>query len=245
MLARQDRFAVVPALDVLEGEAVRLERGAFDRIVTRRSDPLALARELAASGAELIHLVDLGAARSGRIDATLVEAVVAAVDPVAVQAAGGIRSLADAEALLAAGARRVVVGTAAFADDGALERYASALGEQLVVAIDVRDGAVAVDGWERSTTVDVLDAVDRCRAAGVHRIACTAIERDGTLTGPDVELLARVCARARIPVLAAGGIRSPEDLEAVAAAGCEGAIVGRALLEGRLTLSVLAGGQRP
>ena len=82
----------------------------------------------------------------------------------------------SAKALLAAGARRVVVGTAAFADDGALERYASAFGEQLVVAIDVRDGAVAVDGWERSTTLDVLDAVDRCRAAGFHRIACTALK---------------------------------------------------------------------
>ena len=241
MLVRKDRLLVIPAVDVLEGEAVRLERGAFDQVVTRRSDPLALARELAASGAELIHLVDLGAARSGRIDAKLVGTVVAAVEPVAVQAAGGIRSLADAEALLGAGARRVVVGTAAFADDVALEGYASAFGEQLVIAIDVREGAVAVDGWERSTTLDVAEAVDRCRAAGVHRIACTAIERDGTLDGPDVDLLERVCARARIPVLAAGGIRSPEDLEAVAAAGCEGAIVGRALLEGRLPLSVLAG----
>ena len=245
MLVREDRLLIIPAVDVLEGEAVRLERGAFDLVVTRRSDPLALARELAASGAELIHLVDLGAARSGRIDTKLVGTVVAAVEPVAVQAAGGIRSLADAEALLGAGARRVVVGTAAFADDGALERYASAFGEQLVVAIDVREGAVAVDGWERSTTLDVLEAVERCRAADVRRIACTAIERDGTLAGPDIDLLERVCARARIAVLAAGGIRSPEDLEAVAAAGCEGAIVGRALLEGRLPLSVLSGRQRP
>jgi phosphoribosylformimino-5-aminoimidazole carboxamide ribonucleotide (ProFAR) isomerase len=136
----------------------------------------------------------------------------------------------------------VVIGTAAFADDGALEGYASAYGEQLVVAIDVREDAVAVDGWERSTTLDVLEAVGRCRAAGVRRIACTAIERDGTLAGPDVALLERVCARAGVPVLAAGGICSPEDLDAVAAAGCEGAIVGRALLEGRLPLSVLAGG---
>jgi phosphoribosylformimino-5-aminoimidazole carboxamide ribotide isomerase len=241
MLVREDRLLVIPAVDVLEGEAVRLERGAFDQVVARRSDPLALARELAASGAEVIHLVDLGAARSGRIDTKLVGTVVTAVEPVAVQTAGGIRSLADAEALLGAGALRVVVGTAAFADDVALDGYASALGEQLVVAIDVRKGAVAVDGWERSTTLDFLDAVDRCRAAGVRRIACTAIERDGTLAGPDIDLLERVCARARIPVLAAGGIRSPEDLEAVAAAGCEGAIVGRALLEGRLPLSVLAG----
>jgi phosphoribosylformimino-5-aminoimidazole carboxamide ribotide isomerase len=241
MLVRNDRLLVIPAVDVLEGDAVRLERGAFDQVVTRRSDPLALAGELAASGAELIHLVDLGAARSGRIDTKLVGDVVAAVAPVAVQTAGGIRSRADAEALLGVGALRVVIGTAAFADDGALDGYASAFGDRLVVAIDVRDDAVAVDGWERSTSLDVLDAVDRCRAAGVRRIACTAIERDGTLTGPDIDLLERVCARARIPVLAAGGICSPGDIEAVAAAGCEGAIVGRALLDGRLPLSVLAG----
>jgi phosphoribosylformimino-5-aminoimidazole carboxamide ribotide isomerase len=214
-------------------------------VTTRRSDPLALARELATNGAELIHLVDLGAARSGsRIDAELLVAVAAAAKPASIQAAGGIRSLADAEALLEAGARRVVVGTAAFADDcAALEGYA-ALGDRLVVAIDVREGAIAVDGWERTTTLEVLDAVDRCRNAGVSRIACTAIERDGTLAGPDVELLEHVGARARIPVLAAGGIRSLEDLEAVEAAGCEGAIVGRALLEGSLPLSVLASGRR-
>jgi phosphoribosylformimino-5-aminoimidazole carboxamide ribotide isomerase len=246
MLVRHDRFQIIPAVDVLDGEAVRLERGVFDRVTTRRSDPLALARELATNGAELIHLVDLGAARSGRIDAELMAAVAAAAEPASIQAAGGIRSYADAAALLEAGARRVVVGTGAFADDGAaLEGYAAALGERLVVAIDVRDGAIAVEGWERTTTLDVLDAVDRCRNAGVSRIACTAIERDGTLAGPDVELLERVCARARIPVLAAGGIRSLEDLEAVEAAGCEGAIVGRALLEGSLPLSVLAGDPQP
>jgi phosphoribosylformimino-5-aminoimidazole carboxamide ribotide isomerase len=244
MLVQND-IQVIPAVDVLDGEAVRLERGAFDRVVARRSDPAELARELVASGAELLHLVDLGAARTGQVDTTLVGEIVGAVAPVAVQAAGGIRSRTDAEALLRAGARRVVVGTAAFADDGdALEAYASAFAEQLVVAIDVRDGAVAVDGWERRTTLDVLDAVDRCRAAGVRRIACTAIERDGTLAGPDVELLERVCARADIPVLAAGGIRSAEDLGAVGAAGCEGAIVGRALLDGMLPLSVLAGDPR-
>jgi phosphoribosylformimino-5-aminoimidazole carboxamide ribotide isomerase len=246
MLTRQGGLHVIPAVDVLDGEAVRLKRGAFDRVVTRRSDPLALVREFAASGAELIHLVDLGAARSGRVDTKLVADVVAAAGPVAVQAAGGVRSGADAEALLGAGARRVVVGTAAFADDGAaLEGYASALGDRLVVALDVRDGAIAVDGWERSTTLDALDAVDRCRSAGVRRIACTAIERDGTLAGPDVELLERVCGRAGIPVLAAGGIRSLEDLHAVESAGCEGAIVGRALLDGQLPLSVLAGARQP
>jgi len=109
------------------------------------------------------------------------------------------------------------------------------------VAVDVRDGRVAVGGWTLMTEITVDEAVDRCRNAGVRRLLCTAIDRDGTLAGPDVELLRRVCARSALPVLAAGGVRSLEDLGAVEAAGCEGAIVGRALLEGGLPLAVLAG----
>jgi phosphoribosylformimino-5-aminoimidazole carboxamide ribotide isomerase len=242
MLTPQIPFQVIPAVDVLGGEAVRLERGDFDRVTTRLPDPLAVVRELAGAGAQLIHLVDLEAARSGRIDIELVRAATAAAAPAPVQAAGGVRSLSDAEALLEAGAQRVVVGTAAFAGRGSsLERYVEELGDRLVVAIDVRDGAIIVDGWNRSTALDVDDAVDRCRAAGVRRIACTAVDRDGTLAGPELELLEHVCARAQIPVLAAGGVRSLEDLAAVETVGCEGAIVGRALLEGHLPLSVLAG----
>ena len=220
---------MIPAVDVLGNEAVRLEQGDFDRVCVRAGGALALVERLAETQPPLLHLVDLDGARSGRVRPELVAAAVAAADGVAVQASGGIRSVADAEALLEAGAARVVVGTAAFAD-GALPEYVRSLGERLVVAIDVRGGSVAVSGWERSSGLTAEEAVDRCADAGVPRLLCTAVERDGTLGGPDLRLLARVRARARGPILAAGGIRPERDLEALAEVGVEAAIVGRGLL---------------
>jgi phosphoribosylformimino-5-aminoimidazole carboxamide ribotide isomerase len=238
----EGRFLVIPAVDVLGDEAVRLERGRYDAVMLRRPDPVALARELASDGAGLIHLVDLDGARSGRVRPQLVAAVAEAATPARVQASGGIRSIGDAERLLEAGAERVVVGTAAFAEPDALARFAKALGERLVVALDVRDDRVAVAGWTRTASLFAGEAAERCAAARVARLLCTAIERDGTLGGPDLTLLALVCERSGLPVLAAGGIRSLGDLDAVARAGCEGAVVGRALLEGVLPRTVLGRG---
>jgi phosphoribosylformimino-5-aminoimidazole carboxamide ribotide isomerase len=233
-------FLIIPAVDVLEDAAVRLERGDFSRVVARQADPESLVLSFVEAGARLVHVVDLDGARSGRMRLELVVRLAAAARPAAVQASGGIRSLADAEGLLAAGAARVVVGTAAFAEPDALTRFATALGDRLVVALDVRDGRVATAGWTHDSGLDVDEAAERCAAAGVARLLCTAIDRDGTLAGPDVALLERVRVRSGLPMLAAGGIASPADLDAVAATGCEGAIVGRALLDGSLPLSSLA-----
>ena len=133
----------------------------------------------------------------------------------------------------------MIVGTAAFAEDGALGRFASALGDALVVAIDCRDGRIAVRGWGESTGLAVEEALDRCVAAGVVRLHCTAIDRDGTLAGPDLPLLRRVVERSRLAVVAAGGVSSEADLDAIEQTGCEGAVVGRALLEGRVPLSAI------
>ena len=243
MLTRHERsrFLVVPAVDLLGTDAVRLRQGDFAQVTNRRADPLALVESYRDAGAELVHVVDLDGARDGRIRPDVVHQTVLAAAPARVQASGGIRSVADAERLVEAGAARVVVGTAAFADEGALERFVEALGERVVVAVDVRDGLVAVGGWTETTTITVAEALSRCRAAGASRLLCTAIDRDGTLAGPDVELLERVCAGAGAPVLAAGGVRSLDDLAAIQAAGCEGAVVGRALLEDRLPLATLAG----
>jgi phosphoribosylformimino-5-aminoimidazole carboxamide ribotide isomerase len=236
---RETAFAVVPAVDLLGADAVRLRRGDYEEVTNRRADPLALVELYRDAGADLIHVVDLDGARSGEIRADVVRRTVLAAAPARVQASGGIRSVSDAERLLEAGAARVVVGTAAFADEDALARFARALGERLVVAVDVRDGHVAVGGWMQTTALAVDEAVERCGAARVPRLLCTAIERDGTLEGPDLELFQRVCKRTHMPVLAAGGVRSEEDLAALEQAGCEGAIVGRALLEGGLALTAL------
>jgi phosphoribosylformimino-5-aminoimidazole carboxamide ribotide isomerase len=233
-------FLIIPAVDLLGTEAVRLERGEFDRVTLQAGDPADLVARYAEAGAAIVHLVDLDGARSGVVRPPLVARLVAAAGGVPVQASGGIRKLADAEALLEAGAYRVVVGTAAYAAPGALETFARALGDRLVVAVDARGGRLALAGWERESDLSIEEAAERCAAAGVARLHCTAIERDGTMTGPDLELLARVRDRSGLPVLAAGGIRSLEDLAAVEALGLEGAVVGRALLEGAIPLSALA-----
>jgi len=225
---------VIPAVDVLGDEAVRLVRGRFDEVGARAGDPASLARRFAEGGAQLIHVVDLAGSRDGRIRPDVVARLAEAARPAAIQASGGIRSTGDAELLLEAGAARVVVGTAAFAADNALAAFAAALGDRLVVALDARDGRVAVRGWAEDTGLAVEDAAERCAAAGVARVLCTGIERDGTLGGPDLELLRRVRDASGLPLLAAGGIASQADLDAVAALGCEGAIVGRALLEGAI-----------
>jgi phosphoribosylformimino-5-aminoimidazole carboxamide ribotide isomerase len=216
---------VIPAVDVLGAGAVRLHQGAYDEVVERAGDPVELARAFAEAGAQRLHLVDLDGARAGRVRPELVRGVAAAVAPALLQASGGIRSLDDARSLLAAGAARVVVGTAAFPDPTPW----AALGEQLVVALDVRDGQVRTAGWTEGSGLTVEAAAGRCRDAGVARVLCTAIDRDGTLAGPDLELVRQVAATG-LAVLAAGGVRSPDDIAALAAAGAEAAVVGRALL---------------
>ena len=218
---------VIPAVDVLGADAVRLHKGDYDDVVERAGDPLALARRWAAAGATRIHVVDLDGARTGTARPGLIGAIVAAAAPVPVQASGGIRSLNDAEEILESGADRVIVGTAAFPDP---LRWADALGERLVVALDVRDGRIRTAGWT-AEGLELEEAIRRCLTAGVVRVHCTAIDRDGTLAGPDLALVETVAASG-LRVLAAGGVRSPEDVATLAAVGAEAAVVGRALLSG-------------
>jgi phosphoribosylformimino-5-aminoimidazole carboxamide ribotide isomerase len=232
-------FEVIPAVDLVGNRAVRLEHGDFSRVVAEGGDPVLLAARFARAGASLVHVVDLDGARSGTLRPQVVARIAEAVVPARVQASGGVRSPADARLLLDAGATRVVVGTAAFRAPDGPERFAEALGDRLVVALDVRAGRVAVAGWQSDTAYAVEEAAARCAEAGVARLLCTAIERDGTLGGPDLRLLERVRRASGLPVLAAGGVRSEADIAAVRELGCAGVVVGRALLEGGVPLTVL------
>jgi phosphoribosylformimino-5-aminoimidazole carboxamide ribotide isomerase len=224
---------VIPAVDVLEGRAVRLLRGDYDRVAAEAGDPLELIRRFAANSPPFVHVVALGAARDGGAPVELARDAVAAAAPVPVQLGGGVRSVADAEALVEAGVARVIVGTAAFGPLP-LEDFVDALGDRLAVAIDVAAGIVRTAGWLESAQLSTGDALDRCTRAGVTRIVCTAIDRDGTRSGPDLELLDAVRARFAGLILAAGGIRDAADVEAVRATGVDGVVVGRAMLDGGL-----------
>jgi phosphoribosylformimino-5-aminoimidazole carboxamide ribotide isomerase len=232
----RDEFQIIPAIDVVGSQAVRLHQGDFDAVIADAGDPASLVDRFAAARPPLLHIVDLDGARTGQIRPELAGALAARAAPTPVQAGGGVRSPSTAKALLDAGAARVVVGTAALDSPATLVELASDLEERLVVAVDARDGRVAVAGWSRVTEFEPEEFAERCAEAGVRRLLCTAIERDGTMAGPDLDLLARVRERSGLPVLAAGGVRSEADLEALTALGLEGAVVGRALLEGAVTL---------
>lgn len=217
---------VIPAVDVLGAVAVRLERGDFDRVVERADSPGALAVRYAEAGARWVHVVDLDGARDGVVRPELVRDVAGAVPGVRVQASGGVRTPAEVEALLTAGADRVIVGTAAVA---APRPWVEAFGDRVVVALDVRDGEVRTRGWTHGTGLGLFDALARARDAGVRTVLVTAIDRDGTLTGPDLALVGAVAGS--VPaVLAAGGVRSTADVVELGDAGAQAVVVGRALL---------------
>jgi phosphoribosylformimino-5-aminoimidazole carboxamide ribotide isomerase len=225
-------FEVVPAVDVLEGRVVRLRAGRRDAVSIEGGDPVALARRFASEGAERLHVVDLDGAFSGTPSEGLLERLTRESLPV--QVGGGYRTVAAVSAALAAGADRVIVGTAAV-DPAFLDGALDAAGERLVVAVDVTDGRLAVAGWTETVDVDPLALAQRCARSGVARLLVTSTTRDGSLAGPDLDLLSSVAAVSP-PVLAAGGVSSVEDLLRLRDAGCEGAVVGSALLAGRFTL---------
>lgn len=227
---------VYPALDVLEGRCVRLRQGRRERVTVEGGDPADAAARFVAEGARQLHLVDLDGAFSGEPTPGLLERVVEAAGGVRVQVGGGFRSEESIEAALAAGAARVVVGTAAVSPT-LLAHLAARFGDALVVALDVRDGKVVTDGWARTSGLDPIELARRCVAAGVVRLLVTATQRDGLLQGPDLELLGETLSAARVPVIAAGGIGTLAHVRAVRELGCEGVVVGSALWMGRFTLA--------
>jgi phosphoribosylformimino-5-aminoimidazole carboxamide ribotide isomerase len=230
---RQSEFVVYPALDVLEGRVVRLSEGRRNRITVEGGDPVAAAERFVAEGATWLHLVDLDGAFSGRPDLGLLERV--ASTGALVQAGGGYRSLDLIDAALAAGAARVLVGTAALDHEflaTAVERFGASA---LVVAADTRDGLVTVNGWRRDSALTPVELVQQCAFAGLERVLVTSTSRDGTLIGPDFDLLEDVLG-VGLPVLAAGGIATLEDLRALRVLGCEGAVTGSAIWRGRFSL---------
>jgi phosphoribosylformimino-5-aminoimidazole carboxamide ribotide isomerase len=221
---------VIPAVDVLDGRAVRLVQGDYDRVEVEAGDPLELVRLAASSAPPFVHVVALGAARDGGAPVELAREVVAAAAPVPVQLGGGVRTVGDVAALREAGVARVMIGTAAFGEIPLRE-----FGD-VVVAVDVAAGVVRTQGWRQSSGLTTREALARCATAGVTKVLCTAVERDGTRSGPDLELLREARGLFDGELLAAGGIRDAADVDEVLALGVDGVVVGRAWLDGTLVL---------
>jgi len=231
---------IVPALDLRGGRVVRLLRGDFQRETAYPDDPLALARRYVDAGARRLHVVDLDAARGHGDNRRLVERLVAET-AVEVQVAGGVRSERDAARWFGSGAAAVVMGTTAVRRPELLAEVAERHTGKVLAALDVRAGRPAVTGWSTLASTGATDTLRRWEPAPLAGVILTSVDRDGTLSGPDLTLLGEALAATRHPVTYSGGVRSLEDLHALATTGAAAVILGRSLLEGRIPLeSVLA-----
>jgi phosphoribosylformimino-5-aminoimidazole carboxamide ribotide isomerase len=234
-------FDVIPAIDLRGGRVVRLAEGDFSRETSYGAEPVETAREFASAGTAWIHIVDLDGARQGSpVHADLMARMASAVgEGVRLEFAGGLRTAEAVAAALSAGAARAAIGTSALLDSAFVAQLVGAHGSaRIAVALDVRDGLALGEGWRPGAAgLPAEDALRTLAAAGVVTFEATSIARDGLMNGPDLDFLARLVDLDLGEVIASGGIRSEEDLAAVRSIGCRGAIVGRALYEGRLDLA--------
>jgi phosphoribosylformimino-5-aminoimidazole carboxamide ribotide isomerase len=226
-----------PAIDLKNGEAVRLQQGDMARATVFSRDPAAQACAFAQQGFTYLHLVDLDGAFAGKpVNATAVERILAALK-IPLQLGGGIRDRTTIDAWLGKGIARVIIGTAAVRDPGLVKDAACAYPDRIAVGLDARDGKVAVEGWSKTSMLSALDVARRFEDAGVAAIVYTDVNRDGMLEGLNLDATIALADNISIPVIASGGLASLPDVQALTqprAQKLEGAIVGRALYDGRL-----------
>ncbi len=237
---------LIPAIDLKDGQCVRLRQGEMDSATVFSDDPAAMAKQWLAQGARRLHLVDLNGAFAGKPkNAEAIEAIIKAVGlDIPVQLGGGIRDLDTIERYLDTGLRYVILGSAAVKDPGFLHDACDAFPGNIIVGLDAKDGKVAVDGWSKVTHHDVIDLAQRFQDYGVESVVYTDIGRDGMMSGVNIESTVALARALHIPVIASGGITNLDDIRAlcaVAGEGIEGAITGRAIYEGTLDFSA---GQR-
>jgi phosphoribosylformimino-5-aminoimidazole carboxamide ribotide isomerase len=230
---------LLPAIDILDGQAVRLTQGDFDVSTVYDADPLQAARRWVGDGAGALHVVDLDGARNGTpVNLEHVRRITAEVD-VPVQVGGGLRTAGAVSEAIAAGATRVVLGTGAYRDVDFLDQALAEHGDRVVVSVDARAGRLASSGWTEQTEIPVKAVIEQLEGRGVSRFVYSSIERDGMLSGPDLDEVTRVAQLVHGTFIYSGGISSLQDLSALAAlrqVNLAGVIVGKALYEERFTV---------
>ena len=230
---------IIPAIDLKDGHCVRLKQGAMDQVTVFSDDPAAMAKHWIKLGARRLHLIDLNGAVAGRPkNEAAIKAIVAAVaDAIPIQLGGGIRDLDTIERYMDDGINYVIVGSAAVKTPGFLHDACYAFPGHVMVALDAKDGKVALDGWSKMTGHDVIDLAKKFQDYGVEAIIHTDISRDGMLTGLNIAATVDLARAVSVPVIASGGVSSLDDVKAlceVEREGIVGAITGRALYEGKL-----------
>jgi len=230
---------IYPAIDLLDGQCVRLSQGNYDQVTVYSDDPVAKAEGFAADGAEWIHIVDLNAARTGTPFNQSVIASVVRSTGLKVQTGGGIRSLETLRTLIEdIGVSRCVIGTSAIRDREFTERALALYGDKIAIGLDARNGEIAVDGWTSGSGINVIDFALQMKSIGAGTVIYTDISRDGMLSGPATESTGELVRKTGLSVIASGGIGSEEDIDEIRTSGCSGVIVGKAIYEGKVRLSV-------
>jgi phosphoribosylformimino-5-aminoimidazole carboxamide ribotide isomerase len=227
---------LIPAIDILNGKCVRLIQGDYKQETVFSDDPVEFAVRWSTYGAKWMHIIDLDGARAGKlVNDKIVEKIINVSD-CSIQIGGGIRNYNDFRNALNNGVNRVIVGTIAIKDKVLLRSLITDFSDELIVSIDSRDGFVQVEGWTESTQLEAFSLIQELAQQGVKRIIYTDVERDGTNEGINFKNIEKIVNSSHIPIIAAGGISSLDDLENLKSCGVEGAILGRALFDGKIDL---------
>lgn len=230
---------IIPAIDIKEGRCVRLTEGQFENVEIFSDDPATVAEKWANKGAMMLHVVDLDGAFYGKlINISVIEQIIKTVN-VPVQVGGGIRNYREVKKLIDLGASRVILGTILWKDKALAKKLFKDFSEKIIAGIDARDGHVAIEGWQNTTSVDVLDFAEEMERLGARRIIYTDIKRDGTLKGPNITNIEKMTKNVNIPLICSGGITFLNDikkLKRLEGLGLEGIIIGKALYKGRIIL---------
>jgi phosphoribosylformimino-5-aminoimidazole carboxamide ribotide isomerase len=232
---------IIPAIDIIDGKCVRLQKGDYQKMTIYNEDPLEVARMFEDHGIKYLHVVDLDGARSkGLVNHRILEQISSKTN-LLVDFGGGLKSDEDVRIAFESGASQVTGGSIALKDRPLflswLERYGAS---RIILGADCKNRKIASNGWLEGSKVDVLDFIESYEAEGVRQVVCTDIEKDGMLKGPSSELYKEILAATKVELIASGGISVLEDLVSLKSAGCSGAIVGKAIYEGRISLKELA-----
>ena len=232
---------IIAAIDIIDGQCVRLTQGDFSRKTLYRADPVDLAREMEDNGIRYLHLVDLDGARTGSIKNHRVLEGIASATGLKTDFSGGIRTEEDILLAFRCGATQVTIGSIAVSRPDLLKQWLGQYGaEKIILGADFRERKVATGGWQQTSDRDIGSFLMEYRLAGIRYALCTDISRDGMLTGVSAEIYMQLTAVEGLSVIASGGIANARDLRKLRDAGCEGAVTGKALLEGRITYNEIA-----
>lgn len=231
---------IIPAIDIINGQCVRLSKGDYTTQKTYSSDPLAVAKTFEDHGITHLHLVDLDGARSRKVVNTHILEKICSKTSLTVDFGGGIQSDEDISTAFAAGAAQVTVGSIAATDPPQLRRWLQAYGvDKIILGADCRQRRIATSGWHKETDIDIIDFIKGYERGGVQYVVCTDIDKDGMLAGPSTALYREILTKTTVKLVASGGVTTIEDLELLADIGCDAAIIGKAIYEGSIALTQL------